>query len=611
LLRNSAFLFFVSKSNEIACQLGGQSMSLKIILAGIISFVVICTFFVVGATAVRAESVIVDFRNFYEGDLAVDGFELDNKTRIDIDIIGAQLKNSDDMYAYGWILDAASREPVWVLKAEDTKRFDSDKNVRQYEGEITLPAGKYEAYYYAGQPYYYDGLEIKIDDLEEAINIIQDIFGEGKDREKYYSEDIKDLMMIIKAPEGSFKKFNPVDELSRKTIVDFLRPGDDYYESKGFTLKKDMPVKIIATGEYFSSDRVFVDYGWIINADTREKVWMMDKWNTSWAGGGRKNRSFIGQIDLKKGNYIAYFVTDDSHSFGKWNVMPPYDPLHYGMVIAPVKESDLNSTAEFTDDYSEPVIIQMTRVRDDEYRYKGFSLKKETRLHIVALGEYGSLDEFVDYGWIENIDDNEIVWNMTGENTEHAGGAAKNRRFDGIITLPPGNYMVYYVSDDSHSYRDWNASAPFEQKMWGITVYGAGKDFDEKSVTTFDEMPEDSNRLVSLVGVGDDEDVHQSFVMQKTGNIHIFALGEGKDGQMFDYGWIENASSGEVIWEMTYRKTRHAGGGSKNRMVDTHITLEAGTYIAYYVTDGSHSFPDFNTSRPDRPHMWGITITRD
>nr|MBN2276828.1 hypothetical protein [candidate division Zixibacteria bacterium] len=586
-------------------------MCRKAILAGALAMAIIGSMFWVGAVSVYADDVVVDFREFYEGDLAVDGFELNGKTRLTIDIVGAELKHSDDLYAYGWILDAASREPVWVLKEQDTQRFGKNKEVRQFSGEVTLPAGRYEVYYYAGQPYYYDNLEIKIDNLSEAIDLLQNLFDDSRDKEKYYSEDIGDFMMQIKAPTGSFSKFNPVEDLGRKAIVEFSRPGDDYFENKGFSLKKDMPVKIIAIGEYFSSDRVFVDYGWIINADTREKIWQMDKWNTSWAGGGRKNRAFIGQIDLPEGNYVASFVTDDSHSFGKWNVMPPYDPLHYGMVIYPANEGDLKSAADYVDNYSEPIIVQIARVRNDEYAYKGFTLKKESRLHIVALGEYGSLEEFVDYGWIENVDDNEVVWKMTGDNTEHAGGASKNRRFDGIITLEPGNYMVYYISDDSHAYRDWNSTAPYDQEMWGVTIYGAGRDFDEKAVTVFDELSTSSKRLVNLVGLGDDEDVRQTFELKKPGKVHIFALGEGKDNRMYDYGWIENARTGEIIWEMTYRKTRHAGGGSKNRMVDTYINLDAGTYNAYYVTDGSHSFPDFNTSRPDRPHMWGITISQE
>lgn len=584
-------------------------MSLKKILNGCIVIMTLGMVMVSGPAL--ADDVVIDMRDFYQGDLVVDGFELQSQTRLSVYAVGGELKNSDDMFAYGWIIDAESREPVWVLNEQDTRRFEGSKHFREYEDEITLPAGRYEAYYYAGKPYSLKDVNIVIDDLEEAVGMLEYIFGDEEDRYEYYSGDLEDMALVIKAPEGTFTNFNPVPEVNKNAIVDFTRPDDNFSDTKGFTLKKKMTLNITAIGEYISGDRVFVDHGWIIDADTRKRVWEMDKWNTSWAGGGRKNRGFTGEVELPAGNYVAYFVTDDSHSFGDWNVMPPYDPLHYGMLISLGSEADAGSVAEYVDDYAEPIIVQINRVRNNQFKSKGFTLKKESNLHILALGEYGYQDEFVDYGWIENLDDGEIVWEMTEEDTQHAGGGKKNRRFDGIVTLPAGSYMVYYVTDDSHAYRRWNVSPPFEPKMWGITIYGAGRGFDTTQIATFDEIPENANILVNLTGIGDDEDVRQTFEINKTQKIHIYALGEGKNGHMYDFGWIEEASSGDIIWEMTYRKTRHAGGDRKNRLVDTYITLEQGEYIVYYQTDDSHSFPDFNASRPEQPHKWGITISKE
>ena len=49
---------------------------------------------------------------------------------------------------------------------------------------------------------------------------------------------------------------------------------------------------------------------------------------------------------------------------------------------------------------------------------------------IYALGE-GIGGDMVDYGWIERCEERRRVWEMTYRATEHAGGAKKNRRFDG------------------------------------------------------------------------------------------------------------------------------------------------------------------------------------
>ncbi|MCP4706696.1 MAG: hypothetical protein GY865_19030, partial [candidate division Zixibacteria bacterium] len=381
-----------------------------------------------------------DFTDFSRGDLVVDGFELKNKTDISIEAIGAELRHSDYMFAYGWIIDADTREPVWVMADEDTKRYRRASALREFNDDVSLPAGRYEVIYYVGESVYFSGGNIIIKDWEDAGNVLESIFGSDDDDTYYFSGDgdyddiddyVDDLKFSMTAPSGSFVKFNPVEFVTEKAIIDFSKPDDDFYEKKGFTLKKDASLKILATGEYSSGDRVFVDYGWIMNADTREKVWQMDKWNTSWAGGGRKNRYFNDKIDLPAGNYIVSFATDDSHSFGEWNVPPPYDPLHYGLTIYATDEKQRKYFTDFVDDYSEPTIIAITKVRNNRFEQKGFTLKKETDLHIIALGEFGYDDEFADYGWIEDVSSADIVWEMTEYDTEHAGGGKKNRKFDG------------------------------------------------------------------------------------------------------------------------------------------------------------------------------------
>ena len=76
----------------------------------------------------------------------------------------------------------------------------------------------------------------------------------------------------------------------------------------------------------------------------------------------------------------------------------------------------------------------------------------------------------------------------------------------------------------------------------------------------------------------------------------------GLNREMFDYGWIENARSGEVVWEMTYSMTFHAGGGRKNRMVNTTLYLDKGEYTLHYTSDDSHSFNDWNAeAKPMHP----------
>ena len=62
---------------------------------------------------------------------------------------------------------------------------------------------------------------------------------------------------------------------------------------------------------------------------------------------------------------------------------------------------------------------------------------------------------------------------------------------------------------------------------------------------------------------------------------------------------------------MTYRNTEPAGGASKNRLYDDIVILDKGEYEVNYVTDGSHSFNDWNSAKPRDPSGWGITISID
>jgi len=113
------------------------------------------------------------------------------------------------------------------------------------------------------------------------------------------------------------------------------------------------------------------------------------------------------------------------------------------------------------------------------------------------------------------------------------------------------------------------------------------------------------------VQVGDDADRKEKFRLDKTTRVRIYAVGEGQNREMVDYGWIEDARSGNVVWEMTYGMTFHAGGGRKNRMVNMTFLLDKGEYVLRYRSDDSHSFNAWNVDPPDDPAYWGITVFRE
>jgi hypothetical protein len=381
-----------------------------------------------------------------------------------------------------------------------------------------------------------------------------------------------------------------------------------------------MDVHIYAVGETGWDDREWgrnrrrdyeqelYDHGWIINTQTREKVWKFTYADSDPAGGAPKNRRIDQTISLPAGSYAAFFVTDDSHSDRSWNAAPPHDPMFWGMTIR-VKDPAMKSHVKTFDYEPMPdknVVVNLTKLGDEEFRTVGFALKRPLEVRIYAIGE-GRDHEMFDYGWIIDAKTHKKVWEMNFDETEHAGGAGKNRLFDGTLLLDAGSYLAYFVTDGSHSYVDWNSSAPYDQEHWGMVITAAGDKFNAADVAPYEEK-DDESVLAQIIRVRDHDRERKSFSLNKDAQVRIYALGEGRDGDMFDYGWIEDANTGKTVWEMSYRLTEHAGGGRKNRLYDEVITLKAGEYILRYETDGSHSFNDWNDDPPHDATHYGITL---
>ncbi len=567
-----------------------------------------CSFlfpFLVSSTP--AAKTLVKFDNIREEKIYMQGFTVEKSTEVEIEAVGAKGKSNDYMVATGWIIDADTRELVWALTVDSSRPSRRDHGKREATTKITLSPGDYEAYYYAGEHYY---LDIKIRGAGDLFDFLGDLFSGDISRD--WDRLLEEFEMEIKVKNRSRATPNNKKPQLPRGLIEFTEIGDSFYREAGFTLKKPSRLRVYALGEYSKSDRVMVDYGWIKNARTRETVWEMDRWNTDAAGGATKNRVFDDEIELPAGNYLVYYATDDSHSQERFNATPPYDPHAWGLILTGAKEGfNRKDFKAFTPKEIGTALIKITRVGDDEYRSQGFTLKKEISLHLYCLGEYGRGDrEMADYGWIEDYKTGRKVWAMTPDNSRHAGGAAKNRVFDGVIELPKGDYVVYYLTDDCHSYEDWNDSPPFNPRSWGITIASLDEKFNKKNFKLFEKEEKEGPHLVQMIRLGDDVKRKERFKLDKVTKVHIYAIGEGDRDEMYDYGWIENAKTKKVVWEMTSRMTDHAGGAKKNRVFEDSIILDKGEYTVYFVTDGSHSFKDWNAARPRDPEHWGITVRK-
>lgn len=113
--------------------------------------------------------------------------------------------------------------------------------------------------------------------------------------------------------------------------------------------------------------------------------------------------------------------------------------------------------------------------------------------------------------------------------------------------------------------------------------------------------------IAGITEVEDNEDKAVEFTLARETSVRVFAQGEGTGGQMFDYGWIENAETGKAVWEMKAAETTHAGGAEKNRKVDATLSVPAGRYRLHFKSDDSHSFGNWNAPPPEI-NFWGIAL---
>ncbi len=561
---------------------------------------------------VAQEGSLVNMTEFFPEEIKLSGFTLSEEQSLTIEAktITPRRNYRDRYLTYAWILDSETRLPVWKLS--DAEQQDRDRHTALYKDELELKAGSYEVYY-STYPFYYSW----DDDYWESDGIFSAIIhglfhgDRDSDRHRYY-DDLYDELYFKIDGKGSKLTAEEIEkkhqELKELSFVSFTQMKDEEFQEQIFRISEPVEIEVYALGEARRDGDY--DFGSIINLKTRERVWQLTYRDSDHAGGTGKNRTDRRNLTLEPGIYKALYVSDDSHGYRGWNAAPPFDPSFWGLSIrtTSAKDKERITLLDSDQDVKKVPVIEFTKMRDEEYKTRGFTLKKALDLHIYALGE-GRDDEMFDYGWIIDAKTRQKVWEMKYRDTELAGGASKNRLFDGIVRLEPGNYLAYYITDDSHAYHGWNASAPYDQKSWGMSVYVLDDNYRDGDVVAYDEE-EDPNVLARLVRIRDHARKKSKFTLEKDGYVHIYAIGEGMDGDMYDYAWIRETNTGKIVWEMTYRQTERAGGAKKNRLFDDRIYLEKGDYTVYYETDDSHSFNDWNDRPPRDPFNWGVTISR-
>lgn len=532
-------------------------------------------------------------------------FSLRRDADVVVDAVGAGSQASGAFLAYAWILDLGSRRPVWRMEMSRTSETKAKGNLRQSE-TIHLPAGGYALFFTAFGGSF---------PIEKTIKLLKmfnlgtfSISGGNKVRWDELG-DSDEWGTSVELADGT-----PADVIGPAptrvddgALIRVDRVGDSVFRRIGLDLTVPARFRIRAEGEYSSSGKGFADDAWIEERDGCERVWEMTLVNTEQAGGAEKNRIFDAEVAIDPGRYVVCYASDDSHAWEAWNANPPYDPDGWGIELIPSGPLPAGVARVSPNLPEENVVVRIDRVGDGEFRAEGFRLRHAADFCARGLGEWDkSNDRFLDFGWIEDAYTLQTVWSMAGKPGVYAAGEARNRLVQDRVQLAPGAYRVCYVSDEAHSFAGWSNYPPYDPEAWGLALRG----INGFSPDWVEPMKEDEGdrAIVRLAPLRDDQSRTVRFKVSERMQVKLIAVGEGDDDEMNDYGWLQREPGGETVWEMRYRDTTNAGGSAKNRREERVLTLEPGDYALHFETDDSHAFGSWNTSPPDDPQLWGVTL---
>ena len=140
----------------------------------------------------------------------------------------------------------------------------------------------------------------------------------------------------------------------------------------------------------------------------------------------------------------------------------------------------------------------------------------------------------------------------------------------------------------------------------------ANQSYPLKTQKIVQDAIKDATQIALITKANENEKYSIDFSLDKETKVLIHCMGEGRldepAQQMFDYG-ILRSEDGNIIFGMQdFLKTRHAGGGLKNRREYAILKLQPGNYNLKYTMDSGHSYPDFNTTMPSDSALYGIQV---
>lgn len=405
----------------------------------------------------------------YPPEISTKAFTLKNEGKVKIDgALGLYyyFYYEQEIVFYGWIVNADTRKTVWHMM---TQRHEFEKGLNRYNQTISLPKGDYEIYYTAQDNY--TGRMTERPGFFGRLYYL--LFGARKKDALLESLDLDPLKLTVSGSRRDLEEIDPdelLERVAKKAVISINRTVNSSRIKRFFRLTEETPLRVYFVGE--GDRRNTYDYAWIQDFQTFKSHFFINPRRTKKAGGGRKNVTVETTVTFPAGDYVVNFISDDSHSYEAWNTLPPDDPRFWGITLWPVSPEGLKNVVLLNDNKLPDPVLAITEVRNNKRLVRTVKVGKPMDLKVLCIGEGDPYKKIMyDHGWITKTGAKENLWEMNGRDTNYAGGAVKNRLLCEILHLGIGTYTIGYITDDSHSFANWNSPPPYNPEYWGITLW--------------------------------------------------------------------------------------------------------------------------------------------
>jgi|GEM_PF-1665252 len=364
---------------------------------------------------------------------------------------------------------------------------------------------------------------------------------------------------------------------STRPIASILSVGDGQNLATEVSLTQESDLLVVVTGEALENQ---FDYGWIERSG--ETIWKMDLTESRYAGGHVKNRMQLETLTLAAGTYELHYRSDDSHSFGKWNGLPPDFQDCWGIQIVRLTPQQ----KEIVDSLIRDVFIEPVPLNNN------IPTIVATRDGCLWLGTAGGGIYKLADALSKTASSGQAIEIEPPQRRARAPASRNGLRFAGV-TAPTDRDAV--VEKDPSEVVPFYLRYPDE-----LTVR-----YDEAVYEKITDLKATRRPLAEITKVQNFSDLKRSFKVTSLSHVLIVAMGEG-GRLMVDYGSLER--NGKTVWKMDMAVTRHAGGGIKNREAIVPLELRPGEYVLRYRSDHNHSYQKWNRLPPDHPDRWGIQL---